>query len=138
MSLVRTFFQNWFRPLSLGERGEKYAARLLRSKGHRVLFAGRRNRYGELDLITIDERADGRPIVIVEVKTRRDTRGGAPSEAVTLEKQRRLTRAATDFLRTNDLLDHPARFDVVSIVWPPDARRPESTVHVENAFEASV
>ena len=125
-----------FRPSSLGERGERLAARVLRRKGHRVLFSGRRNRYGELDLITVDERSDGRTLVFVEVKTRRDTRAGSPAEAVTREQQRRLTRAASAFLKTHDLLDHPARFDVVAIVWPRAERRPTSVEHFENAFEA--
>lgn len=136
MRWLRVFFSGWLRPRSLGERGERWAAQLVKSKGHRVLYSGRRNRYGELDLITVDERRPGRPVVFVEVKTRRDTRGGAPAESVTAEKQRRLTRAATEFLRANDLLDHPTRFDVVSIVWPPAKRRPDSVEHFENAFEA--
>ena len=110
---------------------------MLRRKGHRILYAGRRNRYGEIDLVTIDERAPGRPIVFVEVKTRRDTRGGSPAEAVTPEKQRRLTRTAMSFLRANDLEDHPSRFDVVAILWAPDERSPTSVDHIENAFEAS-
>lgn len=130
------WFAKLFRPRPLGERGERYAARLLRRKGHRLLFTGRRNRFGELDLIMVDERSPRRALVFVEVKTRRDTRAGSPAEAVTPEKQRRLTRAALAFAKTHDLLDHPARFDVVAIVWPRGARRPASAQHLENAFEA--
>ena len=55
---------------------------------------------------------------------------------MTPEKQRRLTRTALAFLKTHDLLEHSARFDVVAIVWPQDARRPASAEHLENAFEA--
>lgn len=122
------------RPLSLGVRGERHAARLLRRRGHRVLFLGKRNRFGEFDLVTIDERTPERRLVFVEVKTRRDERAGAPSEAVTAEKQRRLTRAAHSFLRTYDLEDHPIRFDVIGIVWPIAARRPAKVTHIQAAF----
>ena len=130
------WFPAFFRPRSLGERGERHAARLLRANGHRVLFSGRRNRFGEIDLITVDERTPDRTLVFVEVKTRRDRRAGSPAEAVTPEKQRRLTRTALAFLKTHDLLEHPARFDVVAIVWPKEARRPAACEHLENAFEA--
>lgn len=122
------------RPRPLGERGERFAARLLRRKGHRLLFAGERNRFGELDLVTIDERTPERRLVFVEVKTRRNERAGAPAEAVTPEKQRRVTRAAQSFLRTHDLEDHPVRFDVVGIVWPIESRRPTKVTHLEGAF----
>lgn len=124
------------RPLPLGPRGERYAARLLRRKGHRVLFAGKRNRFGEFDLVTVDERTPERRLVFVEVKTRRNERAGAPAEAVTREKQRRLLRAAAALLRTHELEDHPVRFDVVGLVWPLDAPRPTKVTHLEAAFGA--
>lgn len=127
--------QNYLLPRPLGERGEGYAAKLLRRKGHRVLFRGKRNRFGELDIISIDERSPNRTIVFVEVKTRKDERAGSPAEAVTLEKQRRLSRSAMAFLKTHELLEQPARFDVVSIVWPMDAKKPSTVKHFENAFE---
>ncbi len=127
--------RRFFLPRPLGDRGERYAARILRRKGHRILFRGKRNRFGELDIITIDERSDGRMIVFVEVKARKNERAGSPAEAVTDEKQRRLSRSALAFLKTHELLEHPARFDVVSIVWPMDAKKPTIVKHYENAFE---
>lgn len=123
------------RPRPLGQRGERYAARLLRRKGHRILLRGKRNRFGELDLVTIDERTPERRLVFVEVKTRRNERAGSPAEAVTAEKQRRLCRAASAFLKTHDLEDHPMRYDIVGIVWPIDARRPVKVQHIEAAFD---
>lgn len=125
-----------FRPRPLGERGERFAARLLRRRGHRILIAGGRNRYGELDIVSIDERTSERRLVFTEVKTRRTLHAGSPAEAVTPEKQRRLIRTAQAFLRANDLEDHPMRFDVVAIHWPKTARRPASVEHYEAAFAA--
>ncbi|MCA9180853.1 MAG: YraN family protein, partial [Planctomycetales bacterium] len=79
---------------------------------------------------------DGTCIVFVEVKTWTSDAQADPSEAVDLPKQRKLTRAALQFLKQRNLLESPARFDVISIVWP-DRRRSPSIRHFENAFDAT-
>src|SRR3954471_21363612 len=112
----------------LGDRGEREAARFLRRRGLRVLARGYRTPQGEIDLIA----RDGATLVFVEVKARRQ---GTPAEAVTPEKQRRITLAALHFLRRYDLLEVPCRFDVVALVWP-DERRPPALEHFPHAFEA--
>ncbi len=127
MALSPRALRAWLGRL-LGDRGERLAARYLRRQGLRIVTRGYRTGAGEVDLIA----RDGDRLVFVEVKTRRR---GAPAEAVTPEKQRRLTLAALHFLRRHDLLDVPARFDVVAIVWPEGARRPRIE-HLRNAFEA--
>ena len=38
--------------------------------------------------------------------------------------------------QSHDLLETPARFDVVAVTWPESGRRPEIE-HFENAFEAT-
>ncbi len=121
--IVRAFWNRL-----LGDRGERAAARFLRRQGLRVLLRGYRTRSGEIDLIA----RDGDTLVFVEVKARRQ---GVPAEAVTLEKQRRITLAALHFLRKHRLLEVRSRFDVVAIVWPDDRRKPEIE-HIRNAFEA--
>ncbi len=135
MLLLGQSVRSRFTPLPLGLRGERYAAKVLRRKGFRILLRGKRNRFGELDIIAVDERDDRRTLVFVEVKTRHNTRGGSPAEAVTPVKQRRLSRSAMAFLKTHDMLDHPARFDVVSIIWPRESKKPSEVKHIENAFE---
>lgn len=117
---------------TLGRRGERAAARLLRRKGYIIVAGGRRSRYGELDLIAVEGR---KTVVFVEVKTRRNLRAGRPAEGVDADKQRRIAGAALVFLKANGLLEYPARFDVVAIVWPKGARRPHAIEHFENAFE---
>jgi putative endonuclease len=112
----------------LGQRGEQEAAHYLRSHGLRILRRGYRTAYGEIDLIA----RDGNSVVFVEVKARRQ---GVPAEAVTPEKQHRLTLAALHFLKRNRLLDQRSRFDVVAIVWPDDASPPQIE-HIPSAFEA--
>ena len=111
----------------LGDEGERAAARYLKSLGMKVITRGYRTPLGEIDLIA----RDGNTIVFVEVKTRRD---GHPAEAVTLEKQRRLTMAALQFLRKHRLLDQRCRFDVVAIVWPVGGE-PPLIEYYKNAFE---
>jgi putative endonuclease len=112
----------------LGDRGERAAARFLKRKGLRIVVRGYRTRFGEIDLIA----RDGDTLVFIEVKARRQ---GVPAEAVTLEKQRRITLAALAFLRKHDLLDVRSRFDIVAIVWPDDRGKP-LIEHIPNAFEA--
>jgi putative endonuclease len=111
----------------LGERGERAAARHLKRQGMRVLLRGYRTERGEIDLIA----RDGDTLVFVEVKARRQ---GVPAEAVTPEKQRRLTNVAFQFMRKYHVLEVPSRFDVVAIVWPDDQTRPQID-HFRNAFE---
>ena len=122
-STIRTVWSRWF-----GDRGEREAARHLRSLGYRVIVRGYRTTQGEVDLIC----REGDVLVFVEVKSRRQ---GQPAEAVTPEKQRRLTLAALHFLKRHGLLEQPCRFDVVAIVWP-EGRRPESINVFRNAFDA--
>jgi putative endonuclease len=122
-SLVRTFWNRL-----LGDRGERAAARFLRRRGMRILTRGYRTRYGEIDLIA----RDGDILVFVEVKSRRR---GVPAEAVTPEKQRRITVASLHFLRKHGLLDVRSRFDIVAIIWP-DERGDPQIEHIPNAFEA--
>ena len=93
----------------------------------RILLRGYRTEQGEIDLIA----RDGDTLVFVEVKARRQ---GVPAEAVTPEKQRRLTNVALQFMRRYDVLEARSRFDVVAIVWPDD-RTPPQIEHFRNAFE---
>jgi putative endonuclease len=115
----------------LGNAGERAAARFLRRQGFRILARSHRTPLGEIDLIA----TDGPTIVFVEVKTRRTDETGLPFEAVDQRKQRQLTKLALAFLKAKGWLERPARFDVVSIVWPGRGVAPEIT-HYRNAFEA--
>jgi putative endonuclease len=121
----------WRRYRSLGQRGERAAARYLRRSGYKIVARRERGRLGELDLVAVD----GRTLVFVEVKTRRTHDAGHPAESVGSQKQKRLTRLALAFLKRHDLLEYAARFDVLAITWPDGAKRP-TIQHYKNAFEA--
>ena len=121
----------WSRYRSPDRRGERAAERCLRRLGYKIVARRERGRMGELDLVAVD----GRTIVFIEVKTRRGHDAGHPAEAVGPEKQRQLTRLALAYLKRHDLLEYPARFDVIAVTWPPAARKPKIE-HYQNAFEA--
>jgi len=130
---LKTWLKNRLpRPLSLGEQGERQAARYLRRHGHRILANRHRYRYGEIDIIAVEDQT----IVFVEVKTRRSEQKGRPGEAVNLTRQQRLTRAALAFLKSHGLLEYPSRFDVVEVLWPANQRRP-TIRHYRDAFPAA-
>lgn len=116
----------------VGNHGEQLAADWLISKGHQLIGRQVRCREGEIDLIT----RDGEQIVFVEVKSRLSTHCGSPEDAVTISKQRRLTRLALAYLKGHGLLEQKARFDVVALVLG-ESLEVISRRHYENAFEAS-
>lgn len=113
----------------LGNRGERLAAKHLSRKGYRILARQHKTFLGELDIIAQDNAC----IVFVEVKTRRSDIAGHPVEAVTYEKQKKLTQLGLAYLKKHRLLEHPARFDVVTIHWKSGQRKPVIE-HFENAF----
>ena len=123
--------KNLFR-LLLGDRGERAAVRYLKKQGFRIIAKRYRNSYGEVDIIA----QDGKTTVFVEVKTRTSTNDGQPFEAVDLRKQEKITRIALAWLKKHDRLEQPARFDVVSILWPDERSEPQIQ-HFRNAFEAT-
>ena len=133
---VRAWLQERIQPLSLGERGERAAARLLRRLGYHVVTTRRRHRYGEIDIIAVDNDVEGRTVVFVEVKTRRSERLGRPAEAIDAARQARLTRAALAFLKSHGLLEYASRFDVIEVIWPAEAQRP-TIRHIRDAFPAA-
>jgi putative endonuclease len=130
-SILALWWRRVFPVKTLGRRGEDAAARFLKRLGYKILARGSRLASGELDLVALD----GRTIVFVEVKTRTSADVGHPAEAVDANKQRRLTRLAVTFLKRHQLLEFPARFDVVAITWPPGRGRP-MIEHFKNAFDA--
>ncbi len=116
----------------LGPAGERAAARFLQRLGYRILARSHRQRLGEIDLIALD----GDCIVFVEVKTWTSNMDGDPSLAVDRRKQEKLSRAALVYLKAHGLLEHRARFDVVSIVWPESKNAQPTIRHFQSAFEA--
>lgn len=114
---------------SFGKIGEDLACAELERRGYAILARRYRLRTGEIDIIA----RDGRAIVFVEVKARRNRQFGSGAEAVTALKQRRLIQVALDYMARHGYVECACRFDVVSIHL--DAGGPEIEV-IQNAFGA--
>jgi putative endonuclease len=104
--------------LALGRRGEDLAARYLWDSEHLLVLARNwRCSEGELDLVL----TDGRQLVFCEVKTRTSNAYGTPAESVTDRKAHRVRRLARRWRVAQGVQPWvPDRFDIVSILWPPN------------------
>jgi len=83
----------------------------LKQRGYRIIERNYRCPFGEIDIVA----QQGEVVVFIEVKTRRSARFGDPQQSVTLEKQKRMSRIALDYLQKKHLYPCSARFDVVAI-----------------------
>lgn len=110
----------------IGAVYEKRAALFLQKKGYEILETNFRCRQGEIDMIA----RDGRYLVFIEVKFRRDNSRGLPEEAVGKYKQQKIIQTAKYYLYQKGFTeDTPCRFDVVGITG-------EKIRLIRNAFES--
>jgi len=114
--------------LYLGKSGEEIATCLLKDNGYKILARNYRTKLGEIDIIARDKDT----VCFIEVKTRNSDRFGFPVEAISISKQRQISKAALMFLKQNNLLDKKARFDVVSIICSENTPKLDL---IKNAFE---
>lgn len=113
----------------LGKYGEKVAADWLRAHHSKVLaknFIGPRR--GEVDIVA----RNGKLLLFVEVKTRREGSKIRPLDAVNREKQNLIERGANAWLKRLGTRDLPWRFDVIE-VYVEDGKKPRVN-HVKDAF----
>jgi len=97
----------------VGRDGERAAWEVYRSRGYRLVARNWRCSLGELDLVV----ARGDLLVFCEVKARAGTRLGAPFDAVTASKRRKLRQLAEAFVSTASPTGSSFRFDVASVTW---------------------
>jgi putative endonuclease len=97
--------------LRTGRRGEEAAAEHLEAIGCRILARNYRCRQGEIDLIADDHGV----LVFVEVKTRSPSSYGAPRDAVTPAKRRKVARAASHYLLAHREQECAYRADIVEV-----------------------
>lgn len=102
-----------------GQLGEDLACAALRAAGLEVVARNYRCRTGEIDVIA----REGETWVFVEVKQRTGGSHGSAIEAVTATKQRRIVRAARQYLARAGLAEVEVRFDVVAIDGVGDSAR---------------
>src|SRR5664279_1981673 len=92
-----------------GQRAEDQVARYLEKRGLVVLTRNFRCRGGEIDLIC----RDGKSLVFVEVRLRRNANFGGAGASITATKQRRIIFAAQHYLAAVAKPDCDCRFDCV-------------------------
>ena len=104
---------------TVGKRGEDAACAYLRAAGHTILERNWRMTHLETDIISLDAAG----LHFVEVKTRMAPTSADPEVNVTVTKQKRLVKAAQEYLHS------PARpripfeemfFDVITVVLDGD------------------
>ena len=116
----------------IGQAAETIAAHFLRAQGLEILERNYLRRLGELDIVA----RQGDVLVIIEVRTRSDTRFGGAAASVGRSKQRRVVRAAKQLLQQRrDLAGLPARFDVL-VVHEPECKN-QRVQWIQHAFSTS-
>lgn len=99
--------------ISLGEYGEDFTCRFLKTKRYKIIERNYRSLWGEIDIIARDKE----DLVFIEVKTRSSDRFGPPESSVTRTKQNRIRRIAEAYIKTSKHRNLCFRFDVVSILF---------------------
>ena len=114
-----------------GAWGESVAAEYLLKKKYKLLAAGYRCRFGEIDLIVSDKKY----LVFVEVKLRKSDSFASAMEFVDSRKQARIRTTAELYLSQNPTELQP-RFDVIEVYAPEgvETRKPKIN-HLEDAFQ---
>ncbi len=107
------------------------AARFLKNKGYLVLETNYRCRWGEIDIVAVEEGQ----IVFVEVRTRKGNEFGTPEESITPAKRRRLVVTAQSYLRERGQEGLDWRVDLIAIRLG-SRQRPARVEHIRHAIEA--
>lgn len=112
----------------IGTDGENQACEYLLSKDYRILQRNYRIRAAEIDIIAEKDSV----LCFIEVKKRKNTYFGFPSESVKLKKQKKIVLAANFYLLQNEekYADHDIRFDIIGI-------SDKGIEHFEGAFDDS-
>lgn len=116
---------------SVGAFAERTALRAYRRRGYKKVCTNFTVKGGEIDLVV----RNGEYLVFVEVKARKKGSTVSALEAVTAEKQRRITRTAIRFMAECEpaLCSLQPRFDVVAVELSGIFNR--VTDVIENAFD---
>ncbi|MGI6863519.1 YraN family protein [Bacteroides sp. KG156] len=110
----------------LGKAGEDAVAEYLKKKGYDILHRNWRKNHLELDIVA----AKDDELIVVEVKTRRNTDYIEPQDAVNRQKIRRIVIAADAYVKHFGI-DASVRFDIITAVGQPGTFRIE---HIKDAF----
>jgi len=95
----------------IGSKAEEFALLLLKNSGYKIISKNYRSRFGEIDIIALDDNT----LVFVEVKFRSSYKFGLPEEAVDKKKLEKIKKVGYFFWKNNFPEVKKVRIDVVSI-----------------------
>lgn len=94
-----------------GVFGEQIAARYLERKGYKVLSKNFHSRFGEIDIVALENKT----LVFVEVKLRTSSLFGTPLESITSKKLEKMKKTAMYYLTLKKIINNDFRFDAVEV-----------------------
>jgi len=103
----------------LGNFGEDEVEKFLKRQGYKILDRNYHCRFGEIDIIAIEDKC----LVFVEVKTRVSGKYGNPVNAVNGMKLQHMKKTALCYINYKRLGDYPARFDIAEVFAESDETR---------------
>ena len=114
----------------LGRKGENIALKFLLEKGYQLVAKNYNcHKFGELDLVM----RDGKYLVFVEVRTKKNTIHGTPIESIDYLKRRQIEKMANLYMTKEKVPEDTfCRFDVIGII-APDNGEPKIE-HIQDAF----
>jgi len=96
----------------IGFYQENRALAFLKDAGMEIIGQNFCSRFGEIDIIGIDEGE----LAFIEVRYRKNARFGDPFESITQAKQQKIIKTAMIFLNQQPQYEvSPCRFDAVSV-----------------------
>ena len=113
----------------LGKAGERAVAEYLENKGYRTICFNYHSRFGEIDIISEDEKYT----VFVEVKTRKSFKFSRAIEAVNKSKRTKIIKTALCFIGENGFTKQP-RFDIAEVIVVKN--KAFEIIYHENAFDS--
>ena len=111
----------------LGQKGEKYTIKYLKSIGYLPVYKNYRCAFGEIDIIAETKTF----IVFVEVKTRTAGQMLPPASYEDKKKQKRIITSAHNYMSKYKIKKQP-RFDIAEVIVNEKGKL--SINYLENAF----
>lgn len=110
----------------LGKEGEEAAVQYLLKNDYAIRHRNWRRGHLELDIVA----AKDNELIVIEVKTRKNTNFAMPQESVTMQKIKHTVKATDAYIRLFQL-DAPVRFDIITVVGTEGNFKIE---HIKEAF----
>ncbi|GEM_PF-931181 len=116
--------------MNAAQAGEELARSFLQANGYGIVDTNWRYRQLELDIVCFQQDT----YVFVEVKTKTDIQFGYASEALTIQKQKKMLKAVSSYLSKNKLWAKPCRLDLVAVLISQSRCE---IIHEQNVVEFS-